>query len=756
MLRQAQQSGSPPRFHWNFPLTLSLSKGAKTVFQQPARPDDKPQLARSMSKALRLVGATLGTAAWGYSFVAANHLSSKTSFLLWLVALLLWAAALFSRWTVHRPDRVTAFAAAAIVLMMIPRVDRLSERPYDVRRDEAIHPVYGEATLRDHPWELLAGASRYFHTPNLTHVLQAWPCLFLEPLFGARFGSVLIALASLVSTYVLARRLFGDRAAVIALTVLASSYWHMAYSRVAYPYMQAMLALPLTLYVLLKGIDERSPLLEFIGGALLGLSILLYTPARIVVPVFALYFGHRLFVRDLRFRDAARAAGVIALGAAIILSPYFRAQGLGAVMVRYRETTMQERGPLHRLGVEGWLSPAGRRLLANQLQVASSVYYTRGASMAVSDYSLAPLLDRTSLALALLGLGIALAGLRDSRRFLLVAWIASTFIVGQVLTDIPLAAYRAGPLLPALAICAGLGVSELARVVFRRWPGWQGPMSAGGFVLLLLAVVPTNLLTLDAFLVAHDRSDFVGMARLVGASSPVATYQLVSLWPHTGDEIFKLFGQGRLMRDVPALMDSLGTDVDPTRDAMFVLDSGMTAAAAAIRRCYPGAMLWSAPSPPGARPVLGLFVPRDAVAAGRNCAVPPQGPGLLARYFKGSDWDGAVYRERIEDWPVRAMTAEDATRFGSVEWSGFLRLPVPGMYRFQLVAENATGTAAIGDQVQLENSQIAGSSFAAGQSPVRLRCRPRPGGFCWLRWAPPGGDYGAIAPEFLTPTMDRG
>ena len=31
-------SGSPPRFHCTFPLTLSLSKGEKTIFQQPAKP----------------------------------------------------------------------------------------------------------------------------------------------------------------------------------------------------------------------------------------------------------------------------------------------------------------------------------------------------------------------------------------------------------------------------------------------------------------------------------------------------------------------------------------------------------------------------------------------------------------------------------------------------------------------------------------------------------------------------------------------
>ena len=34
ILRRAQESGSPPQFHWRNPLTLSLSKGAQFVFQQ--------------------------------------------------------------------------------------------------------------------------------------------------------------------------------------------------------------------------------------------------------------------------------------------------------------------------------------------------------------------------------------------------------------------------------------------------------------------------------------------------------------------------------------------------------------------------------------------------------------------------------------------------------------------------------------------------------------------------------------------------
>jgi hypothetical protein len=148
---------------------------------------------------------------------------------------------------------------------------------------------------------------------------------------------------------------------------------------------------------------------------------------------------------------------------------------------------------------------------------------------------------------------------------------------------------------------------------------------------------------------------------------------------------------------------------------------------------------------------LGWSVSQPAIAAGRNCTVAADGPGLRARYFSGENWDGELRRERVEDWPVHWITTEEATRFGSIEWSGWLRLPIAGEYRFQFLTGGARGSASVGEQLHIDAQTKASARFDEGRYPVRLRCQTRPGALCWLRWAPPGGDFDAIPSELFSP-----
>lgn len=718
-------------------------------------PAPHPARLRWVSASLRVGAASCGACVWAYWWVNFSGVSPQWALGLWLIALLLFALAFFSPWSVPRPTRVTAWAAIIVAVLMLPRSLSLSTAPYNVTLDEVVHPVCGLEMLRQHPWDIASGTSSYFGTPFLTQALQAWPCLVLAPLFGARLATVILAFASLLSTYALAARLFGAAAGLGALVVLACSYWHMAYSRMAYPYMQPMLLVPLALHVSIRGVLERHRFLQFLGGVLLGTSLLVYTPARIVIPLFLGWFLHVLIRRSLRPRQALAAVAAITLGAALAVSPYVRQHGVQGMWARYRYTSVGPAGPLYQVSTGTWTAAAERQVLANQFQTAARAYYAPGALMAVSDFSPAPLLDPVSLALCLIGAGMALLRLRDSRCFLLVLWIAATFVVAQVLTDVPASAYRAAPVLPALAISAGFALSRIVTAVRSRWPAAGRPLPGAAALLALVALIlPSNLRALDRYATGGRTSPWVQMARLIGAGSPAAVYYITSSAPTATHDIFRFLADGRTMRDVPSLMDILGSDVDDKRDAVFVLDPGMAAAAAAIWRCYPAATLVTAPSPPGAKPVVGMFVPQPAVAAGRGCMPSAHGPGLWARYFTGDSWDGTVVRERAEDWPPRWTTQEDTLRFGSVEWSGSLRVPVSGEYHFHLIASGPLDSAEIGEHLLIPAEHNASAFFQAGMYSIRIRCRTMPGALCWLVWGPPGGDFDGIPPQFLMPSLD--
>lgn len=701
-------------------------------------------------KAVRSVSAILGTVAWSYSWFAVHQLSSKESFLLWASGLLLWAAALFSRWQLPRWSHHTTWALVIIALGLLPRALWLSDAPYNVTLDEASYPYYGLQLFAQRPWEIVSGG----HEGYLTYfgeALQTWPCVFLGPLVGGRAASVVLALLSLWSTYALGARLFGRVAALVALLLLSGSYWHIVYARMAYPYMQPLMALPLTLWVLLMGIDTRNRFLQFLGGVLLGMSISLYTPARIVIPVFAVWCAHRLATRALHWREALRVGAVAALGAVLFVSPFLRAQGVARVFDRYGGAAMSPDAPLRVMREHGWTSPQARTLLAKQVQAATSVYIRSGAWIAVHDYSPVPLLDPVCLALALGGLGLALLRWRDHRAFLLVIWIAATFVSGQVLTDVPIAAYRAAPLLPALTLCVALlWHTTVERIAHRsgRHAGW---INALLLVAVAVAIMPTNVRAVRAYVAARARSPWVGMARLIGAGGPEPIYYVVSSQALTGWEVFRFLADGRTIRDVPSLVDALGRTIDASRPAVFVLDPSMANATTAIRRCYPAALWWSGPYPPGPQPVLALYVPAEAVAAGRNCEASAEGPGLRARYYRGAHWDGDVVLERVEDWPVCWITQAEAAQFGSVEWDGWLRVPVSGTYRFQLQAKPAEATASVGAQMQLAAGESGQTVLSPGNYSMRLRCTVKPGSSCWLRWAAPMSGFDIIPPQFLRP-----
>lgn len=702
--------------------------------------------------ALRWLSAMLGTGVWVYWWTAATrHAPPQVLFFAWLASLVLWGLALFSAWSVPRPTWATAYAVVVIALLTLPRSLSLGEAPYRVTLDEANDAFFGLQMLRQRPWEIVSGASVFFDHPYLTQGLLAWPCLFLEPLFGARLASLLLALASLASTYVLAHRMFGARAAVVAVTVLACSYWHMANSRMAYPYMEPVLMLPLVLHLLLFGVSERNRFVQFLGGALLGASLLVYTPARIVIPISVLWFGHRLLGRKETLRESVVAGAVIALGAAIFLSPYLQAHGMRTVTGRFEIAAIGEQAPLHLIRASGWTSPAAFRALSNQLRAAAGVYVAGGALMAVGDISRPPLLDPVSLTLALVGLAMAASRPRDSNRFLLVAWVAATFVLAQVITDVPTSAYRAAPLFPAVAICAGLAADRIANAA-RRWLPLAHPyLQIGALISLVAVILPPNLVALRTYLVDRSRDAGTAMVRLLGEGSVTPIYYRVSFVP-MGDLLLSWFlAPGRTVRDVPNLMDWLGTEIDAKRDAVFVVDPSVAAASAVIRRCYPAAVTLTAPHQSGADPVLALRVSQYAITVGRDCTLPAQGPGLRARYYSGDNWDGEVQRERIEDWLIR-RAGKEGERFGSVEWSGLLRLPVSGEYRFQLLTDGAPGMASIGSQIQLQPQGIGAAQFDRGEHPILLRCQMRKGNLCWLRWAPAGGgDFQAIPPEFLLP-----
>jgi hypothetical protein len=708
----------------------------------------RPRRRGSIRGGITAAGVIVAVGTWALLWSPWVH-TPTAQLSLWLAAMVGWALALRPGWPHLRRRHATGWVLATVGLVMLPRTVWLTTAPYNVTLDEVSYPLYGLELFARHPWEILSSVHLEYLT-RFGEAVQAWPCLFLEPLLGGRVASVFLALLSLLTTYALGLYLFGARTALAALAVLGASYWHTLYSRTAYSYMQPMLFVALALYLSVRGVSETNRLLQFLGGVLLGACTLVYTPARIAIPVFALWFAHQALHQRRGLRRAATDIATLAAGLLLFLTPYLHTNGLHGILDRFYEVTGHPATPLHDIIAHGWTRAAIWNVLVEQVRQAARIYYRGGAWLAVDVPSAAPLLDPVSLLLGLGGLCAALLRWRESRCFLLAAWIACTFFSGQVFTDIPHSAYRAAPLLPPLAICAGWTAATFAGMLQRRLR--LSPRLVDGVVIVgLLAVcLPINLGYLEVQLAQQASNPWVATARFIGGSNPASIYYIVGSGASASHNIFRFLAYGHTMRDMPNVMDDLGVAVDDRREAVFVLSPDMAGAALAIRRCYPGAVLLDEPSGPREDPVLALSVSPPAVGAGRNCSVAARGPGLRARYFASPAWDGAVVLERVEDWPVRFH--QDLARYRSVEWSGWLRVPVAGDYAFQLQGSRAVGEARVGDAITVPLNGIKSAALSAGAYPIAIRCRPESADdFCWLRWQPPGGGFAPIPPELLSP-----
>lgn len=648
----------------------------------------------------------------------------------WCASILTAAAALFRPFSLRIGGRTAALAGVMMIATAWPRIMWLEQQPKHVSMDEALFPRLGIEALRNDPWSIWHQLETRA-IPRLGEAVQALPSLFTSPLFGIRLSSVVQGLIAGWMTYCLAARLFGNLTALISASFLCCSFWHLVYSRFGLPVLQPVMALPAVFYFAARGEAERNLLLSLIAGLLLGASLLLYTPTRIVVPIFLAWWAHRVVTEKAHRRELLLSFVVIAAGASLYLAPFLHAFGIQPLVERYGEVFAA------RAGSPDWVKGFGATALAARLRSALSIYYPGGSIVMADGYMSPPLLDPLSAALVIVGLVMAARRSRESSYFLLFFWVVSVFVVGQLLTDVPTAAYRAAPMMPAIAICAALAT----RGVLLHLRGAHRPVVA--VMLFSLLVLPWNLMSLKKVFDQYRVGP--ALAQTIASGPRELTYLVVSARDPHRDEVVRLLAAGRQVRFVPSVAEMLGQSW--SGDVIVVLDIGFQGAELALRRCYPGARPFGIGG--GDDVALALLLPEPAIAAGVGCK--PRGDrGLLARYFAGASWDGTVVRERVEEWPVR--TGHDLTRYHSVEWSGRLRVPIDGEYGFRLNDELAEGWFSIAGEEDLPGDENKVLTLRAGVYPLRVRCRPsESGSSCLLYWIPPGGIPALVDPEWLVP-----
>jgi 4-amino-4-deoxy-L-arabinose transferase-like glycosyltransferase len=424
------------------------------------------------------LGAVASVAATGTSLIA---------FPLWLGGMLLITVGICVRWGspwhVPRSRGVVLQllgVLAIIALAAAVRLPSLGAIPADVHGDEA---AVGLAAR-----QLLHGTATNFFAlgwaglPQLSFAASALMMrLFGDDLTGLRLASVIQGCLSVGLLYGVARRLFSTRVAVLAALVLATSQMAIHYSRTGNNYIGALFASLLLLYFLLRGLQSRHPADFLVAGLSAGLSLSAYYAARLTLVIVVIYCIHRAVVEPRFLQQHGRNLLLGAGGAVIFLAPQLvwyvhdPLSAIGrasAIFVLRPDNLAHEYSAYH-------VSNLGQ-VLWHQFTNSMTAFNLRGET-SLQYNQLAPLLDRWSGPLFVLGLALVTLRPASPRHFLLTSWFWLTLLLASVLTVDALFSPRIIVMLGVLAILPCLVIDLGWRALTGRF-GAAGAWGGGGLL----------------------------------------------------------------------------------------------------------------------------------------------------------------------------------------------------------------------------------------------------------------------------------
>ena len=370
----------------------------------------------------------------------------------------------------------------------------------------------------------------WYSCPNFGFFLTSIPVrLFGPSLLTLRLTSVFLGLLSLIATYLIARRFFGVRPALLLLFLTTPFHWHLHFSRTGFHYMQAVSLTAVALLLSVLALDRRSPVLFGCAGVITGIAWQTYYAAWLVPVLLAAWSITQLLSNRENRSTVVKgliATTVLFLVTVAPLFAHYLEKPLGAT---HRTTGVFLLSENNREHVEGAYGTSDLLLLLTAQAKKLSRFFIGGAGDTAVQYGLqGRFIDPFLLPLFLGGLAYALTLLRGPGGQLLWIWFLGTVIAGGLLTiDAPFSPRLTGIttivlLFPALLI---------DRIVRIGWIRAKRSRSAAAALLFALIIALSGWWNLHTTFVRHprtsrftDRDFIVRLAADLGDVKTVANF----------------------------------------------------------------------------------------------------------------------------------------------------------------------------------------------------------------------------------------
>ena len=314
----------------------------------------------------------------------------------------------------------------------------------------------------------------WFNCPNLGFFLTSLWIRALGPtLLALRLSSALLGLLSLVAVYLVVRRLFGVRPAMLLLILTTPFHWHLHFSRTGFHYMQAASLTAVAILLFVVATDRRSPVLFGCAGVAAGIAWQTYYAAWLLPFILAAWALARLLSDRTQGKTAVLGfclSMIFLITTTAPLLAYYAERPHGATARTKGVYIFSDYNRQHVSSTYGTSEPlqllamnAGRlgRLLVGGAGDTSVQYGLQGR-----------FIDPYLLPLFLAGMLYAVGLIRTPGGQLLWIWFLGTIIAGGLLTiDAPFSPRLVGitPIILLFPVLLVDRILRLREIADRRW-----------------------------------------------------------------------------------------------------------------------------------------------------------------------------------------------------------------------------------------------------------------------------------------------
>jgi len=406
-------------------------------------------------------------------------------------------------WETYRLE--LGLLALIFLLAAIIRFTGLGQAPRVIDGDEGRIGMYVLSTASGrlaNPFALWENIGAFY-----LQAINLIVSLFGQTAFSLRLLPAIAGTIAVISIYLLARQIAGQRVALLSAFILAITHTHIHFSRTAaVSYIQGTWLIPLEMYFFLSGLEKRSAWRTSLAGILLAIHMAVYLSAQIMVGVYAVYTVVAFFLLKEQFRPAWRQVLTFWGGFLFMFIPegFYMFRNPAEFLSR-----MNAEGTFN----SGWLTneiiltgKSTAQILFERVIHAflSLIYYP-----AIDFYgSPVPMLGLFSAGLFLIGLAYALVQTRSLKFLLLNGYFWGATVAIAVFAIPPSAdTYRMLVALPPAVIMVALALEQVLEKVGITWQ--QKPYRYAFLVAIVLGSLLVNNLWVYYF-------DFLGKCRYGG------------------------------------------------------------------------------------------------------------------------------------------------------------------------------------------------------------------------------------------------